>query len=124
MVQPLVRFQMHRIENFIDPLALGPVEVPVRVTVGLLPAARRHDVVDGIGEGRPKLNCGAAAGHLGCVAPAGSFACFGLVPFASATAFGDWQSGRRLVTVGSPARAKPVAVVQELEKTRHRFSSS
>ena len=90
------------------------MEVPVGVAVGLLPAARRHDVVDGIGEGRPKLNCGAAAGHLGLWA-AFALICFG--GFASAgcaTAFGDWQSGRRVVTARSPARAKPVAVAQEL----------
>ena len=57
-------FQVHRVEHLVDPLALGPVEVPVGVTVRLLPAPRRHDVVDGVREGRPELDGRAAAGHL------------------------------------------------------------
>ena len=104
-------FQVHRVEHLVDPLALGPVEVPVGVTVRFLPASGGHHIIYSIGEGRPELDGRAAAGHLGSFA----LICFG--GFASAgcaTAFGEWQSGWRLVAVGSPARAKPVAVVQEL----------
>ena len=114
MVQPLVRFQMHRVKNFIDPLALGPMKIPVRVTISFFPASCRHDVIDGIGEGRPKFDGRAAAGHRGWLVAAGSFALIGLVSAGCATAFGEWQSGRRLVAVGSPDRAKPVAGAQEL----------
>ena len=64
MVQPLVRLQVHRVEHLVDPLALGPVEVPVGVAVRLLPASCGHHIIYSIGEGRPKFNGRAAAGHL------------------------------------------------------------
>ena len=64
MVQPLVRLQVHRVEHLVDPLPFRPVEVPVRIRIGLLPAARRHHIINRVREGRPELDGRAAAGHL------------------------------------------------------------
>mmetsp|Transcript_28498 Transcript_28498/g.87275 ORF Transcript_28498/g.87275 Transcript_28498/m.87275 type:complete len:438 (+) Transcript_28498:743-2056(+) len=56
MVDALVRLQVRRVENLVGPLALGPVDVPVAVALGLPPVLPRvHHVVDRVSEARPEL---------------------------------------------------------------------
>ena len=75
MVQALVGLQMHRVEHLVHPLPLGPVEVPVRVAVRLLPAPGGHDVIYGIGEGRAEADGVAAARHGVAAFVGGALSC-------------------------------------------------